>query len=347
MKKLLVLVVLLGGCGVAGSQGYSWYNDQVYAPAAGHSQAVQLHVTQGETPEQLANDLASKGLIRNQEVFLVYVRSTGAGSKLQAGDFTLNTGMTMAQIVERLTTGQTTALTVRLVEGLTLAQMAAAVQKAGLASAQDYTAAAKPATWAPRFDFLASRPAGAPDDLEGFLFPDTYQVEPTGGAQALVQRQLQRFGEVVTPALRAEAAQPQPARPAESLWNIVVLASIVEREVNRDPDRAIVCGIFYNRLAAGMALGSDPTVLYGLGQARGPLTQQQLEDASNLYNTRVHTGLPPGPISNPGLASINACVNPQKTPYLYFFDDAKGVTRYARTYYEFQQLIQQYGPVGG
>ena len=162
-----------------------------------------------------------------------------------------------------------------------------------------------------------------------------------------MKRQLDRFGQVVTPDLRAQAAQAAPGRPAESLWNVLVLASIVEREVNKDPDRAIACGIFYNRLAAGITLGSDVTVLYGLGQPQGQPTDAQLNDPANPYNTRVHRGLPPGPISNPGLASINACVTPQKSNFYYFFVDKGGTTRYSRTSTEFQQQVNQYGLGGG
>jgi UPF0755 protein len=123
----------------------------------------------------------------------------------------------------------------------------------------------------------------------------------------------------------------------------VVLASIVEREVNKDPDRAIVCGIFYNRLAGGITLGSDVTVLYGLGLSQGQLTDAQLNDSANPYNTRVHRGLPPGPISNPSLASITACVKPQKSNFYYFFVDRGGTTRYARNSVEFQQQVNQFG----
>jgi UPF0755 protein len=112
--------------------------------------------------------------------------------------------------------------------------------------------------------------------------------------------------------------------------------------VTKDPDRAIVCGIFYNRLAADQALQDDVTVLYGLGKLQGPLSDPD-KQKDTPFNTYLHTGLPAGPISNPGLASLNACINPQKTNYLFFFADAHGVTRYARTYAEHLQQQNQYG----
>jgi len=139
-----------------------------------------------------------------------------------------------------------------------------------------------------------------------------------------------------------QAAQAAGPRPPEPVYSILTLASIVEREVPRDPDRAIVCGIFYNRLAKGMPLQTDVTVLYGLNKLQGPMTEPD-KQKDTPYNTYVHPGLPPSPVSNPGTASIGACLNPQKTDYYYFFSDAHGVTRYAKTYAEHQQQQLQYG----
>jgi UPF0755 protein len=343
LKKLIVLVLLLAGCGYAGSQGYGWWNDAVYRPVASHSQPVPVHIAEGASPDDIAAQLYAKGLIRSKEAFTLYVRYTGARSQFQAGDFTLDKDMTMAQMVDRLSNATPTQLKVRLVEGDTMQQMAQSVQGAAVGSAQDYLAAARASLWQTQYDFLQGRPAGAADNLEGFLFPDTYRLSPSEGPRGLVKRQLDRFGQVVTPDLRAQVAQAVPGRPAESLWNVLILASIVEREVNKDPDRAIACGIFYNRLAAGITLGSDVTVLYGLGQTQGQLSTAQLSDPANPYNTRVHKGLPPGPIANPSLASITACASPQKSNYYYFFVDKSGTTRYARNSIEFQQQVNQFG----
>jgi UPF0755 protein len=306
-----------------------------------------VHVSQGESPDDIGTQLYNKGLIRSQQAFTLYVRYTGARGRFQAGDFPLNKNMPMAQIVDRLTNGAPAQLTVRLTEGDTMGQMAQAVEGVGVGSAQAYLAATNRSSWQAQYDFLQGLPASAPDNLEGFLFPDTYQMSPSEGARGLVKRQLDRFGQIMTPDLRAQIVQAAPGRPAESLWNVVVLASIVEREVNKDPDRAIVCGIFYNRLAGALTLGSDVTVLYGLGQTQGQLTGEQLTNPGNPYNTRVHRGLPPGPISNPSLASLRACASPQKTNFFFFFVDKGGTTRYARNSVEFQQQVNQFGVGGG
>jgi UPF0755 protein len=344
MKKLVVLVVLLAGCGYAGDRGYDWVNTQVHQPMSSRSQPVNFHIDPGEGTDAIAQDLAAKGLIRNPNVFLLYLRYQRSGARLEAGDFVLNRTMAMPQIVDALGQARVQQVSVTLTEGTTLKQMAQAAQQAGLGTAQDYLAAAQDPNWP--YDFLKARPPGAPQGLEGFLFPDTYQLDKGATARDLVKRQLDRFQQQLTPDLQGQAAQATPNRPAEPVHAIVTLASIVEREVRKDPDRAIVCGIFYNRLASKMALQDDVTVLYGLDKLQGPLTEPE-KQKDTPYNTYLHPGLPAGPISNPGTAALNACLNPQKTQYLYFFADAKGETRYARTYAEHLQQQQQFGLAPG
>ncbi len=344
MKKLVVLVFLLVGCGFAGDRGYDWYSYQVHVPMSSTSQKVAFHIDPGEGSDQIASDLRAKGLIRSPEVFLVYLRYMDKGARLEAGDFVLDRDMTMVQIIDALGNARPLQVTVTFAEGSMMAAMAQTAAQAGLGTAAQYLAAAQDPAW--QYDFLQARPAGSPKNLEGFLFPDTYRLDKGSSAHDLVKRQLDRFGEQVTPALRAQMGLAAAARPAETLFGVITLASMVEREVTKDPDRAIVCGIFYNRLARGMLLQDDPTVLYGLGKSQGPMTDQD-KQKDTPFNTYLHAGLPPGPISNPGLASIDACVSPQKTAYYFFFSDAHGVTRYATTYAQHLQQLQQYGLAPG
>jgi UPF0755 protein len=338
VKKLLVVLVLLAACGYGSSQGAAWWNQQVNQPVSNTSQQVMVHVSQGETPAQLGRDLQAKHLIRSSTVFDWYVRYEGAGGDLQAGDFLLNRDMSIAQIVAALRRGRPATVRILLQEGETMQGMAEAAQQAGLGTAADYLAAASDLSWP--YEFVRDRPATAPPNLQGFLFPDTYQLPRDATARDLVKAQLERFDQVVTPDMRQAAAQPVPGRPAEPLYTIVTLASIVEREVNKDPDRSLVCGVYYSRLAKGMPLGADATIQYAVGH-------QGLSDAdlhsNSPYNTRTHPGLPPGPISNPGLASINAGLNPRPSPYLYYFTDTHGATHYARTLAEFNQQQAKFG----
>lgn len=343
MKKLLVLLLLIVAIGYAGSQGYGWYQSQVNDPVGGDTRPVTVNVASGETPDALGADLVAKGLVRNKDVFLFYLRSRGYGGEIQAGDFQFRRSMSMAAIVDRLTSGNPDTVHVRLAEGLTLAKMADAVQSSGLASAQQYSDAAQLAGW--QQDFLRDRPQGAPATLEGFLFPDTYQLAPSEGARGLVQRQLDRFGQIVGTRLNQEIQAPATGRPQLNLYQLVVTASIVEREVSRDLDRKIVCGIIYNRLQQAMPLQIDATVLYGLGRFGGQLTQADL-DRDTPYNSYLHKGLPPGPISNPGQAALMACAEPQASTYLFYFSDPSGTTHYATTGDEFERLKRQFGVAG-
>jgi UPF0755 protein len=206
------------------------------------------------------------------------------------------------------------------------------------------TAAADP-SWSPKYDFLASRPAGAKPPLEGYLFPDTYAVDPTLGANGLIKQQLDQFGAVFSPDLRAQIAKATANRPAETIEAMVILASMVDREANRDPDRGNVCSVYYNRLAQGIPLGVDATLIYGLGRLTPEPTYAELQ-LNTPWNTRKHAGLPPGPISNPGKAALLACINPPKTPYLFYFTDRAGTTHFETNQADFDRDIQKYGVSG-
>jgi UPF0755 protein len=338
LKKLVVLVLLLAGLGYAGSQGYDWINQQVRVPLSARSQPVTVHIDEGESPDQLAQDLQSKRLIRNKDVFVYYLRYTGARSRLQAGDFVLDRNMNMAQITDELQNGKPSQAALQFPEGYTLQLMSQEAAKAGLGSAADYVAAASDQSW--RYAFLADKPAGR--DLEGFLFPDTYRLDRSATARDLVKRQLDRFDQVLTPDLRAQAGQATPTRRAVSTYDLVILASMVEREANRDKDRALVCSVYYNRLAKAMPLQVDATVLYGLGKWHEHVGATETR-VDTPYNTYLHSGLPPGPIANPGLATMKACLNPQKTDYLYYFTDRNGDMHYSADSNDILRQQEQFG----
>lgn len=345
MKKTLAIVVaVLVLVGVVAA-GWGWTRWQLTTPVSSKSEPVKLAIRPGETQDQVAAALQAKGVIRDQRVFTTYLRLSGLGSRIEAGQVTVNRDMSMSQVAHALANAVTQTLEIRLSEGLTIKPMAqeAAQQGAGTASSYESLADDR-AAWEGQFPLVANLPSTAPNTLEGFLFPNTYQLLPADGAKGLIQRQLQAFGQSVQ-SLVPGLAQPTPARPAESLYSVLILASITEKEETGEPARSIVCGIFYNRLAQGMNLGSDATVLFALGRTGGSISQSDLE-VNSPYNTRLNAGLPPGPISNPSLDSITACANPQPSNYLYFFTDPKGVVHYAATYAEFQAQQQQYGVAG-
>ena len=342
MKKglgcLVTLLLVVG----ATFGGYSWVNWQVTTPVASRSEPVTLVIRPGETEAQIASALQAKGVIRDQRVFTTYLRVTGQGSQIEAGQVTVNRDMSMPQLARALSQAHVSTLQIRLGEGLTIKPMAQQAAQQGAGAATDYESLAdNRAAWAAQFPFVSGLPSTAPNTLEGFLFPNTYQILPQDGAKGLIQRQLQTFQQSVQP-LVPPLAQATAARPAVSLYSVLILASITEREETGEPARSIVCGIFYNRLAQGMPLGSDASVLFALGRSSGSLSATDLQ-VNSPYNTRVNPGLPPGPINSPSLDSITACANPQPSNYIYFFNDSKGVLHYAATYAEFQAQQQQYG----
>ena len=345
MKKLIAFVVVLAVIGVGASRAYDWWNYNVNTPVSSTSQPVPFSIKPDELPNQVGDELESKHLLRSRTVFDLYLRLTGYGSRFQAGAFVLNRNMSIAQIANALQSGKSNQITVTIREGFPLKFQANDVEKYWPGMGAPYLAAAADPSWRAKYDFLGLRPSGASPPLEGYLYPDTYAVDPTLGVNGLITQQLDQFGSVMSPAVRAQIAQPVPGRPAESLEAIVILASMVEREADRDPDRGNVCSVYYNRLASGIPLGVDATLLYGLGRLTPEPDFAEL-NMNTPWNTRKHQGLPPGPISNPGQAALMACVKPPQTPYLFYFTDRNGTTHFETNQQDFDRDIQKYGVSG-
>jgi UPF0755 protein len=344
VKRLAAVVVMIAALGLGTSRGYDWWNYNVNTPLSSASQPVVFQIAPGELPSQVSEGLYSQGLIRDQNAFGLYLRFTGAGQNFEAGSFQLNRNMTMAQIVDALAHGKTSEVSVTIPEGFPLREQAKFVAKSGLGTAADYLAIAADPSWSASYDFLASRPATANPPLEGYLFPDTYLVNP-GDMSGLIKAQLDQFGVVFNASLRALIAKRTASRPAETVESIVILASMVDREANTSADRGKVCSVYYNRLNLNMPLGVDATLLYALGRLSPEPTAPELK-LNSPFNTGTHTGLPPGPISNPGSAALMACITPPRTNYLYYFTDRKGVTHFDTDYANFERDIATYGLSG-
>lgn len=344
MKRLVSALVIIAVLGFGTSRGYDWWNYNVYTSVSAASEPVVFHIDAGELPSAVADDLLAQRLIRDRNAFDLYLKLTGAGGSFQAGTFQLNRNMNMAQIVDALQHGKSNQVRVTIPEGFPLREQAKYVERSGLGKASDYlTIAAEPA-WASSFDFLSSRPANAKPPLEGYLFPDTYSVDP-GDVRGLVKAQLTQFGTVFSSALRSQIAKATANRPAETIQSIVILASMVDREANTSTDRGNVCSVYYNRLRQRIPLGVDATLLYALGRLTPEPTFAELQ-LNSPFNTRKHSGLPPGPIGNPGKAAILACINPPKTNFLFYFTDRKGTTHFETNRADFDRDIATYGLSG-
>lgn len=303
-------------------------------PAGDDPTPIAFVIRPGQSVMEVAQDLQAAGLIRDAGLFRAYVRYRGLDREIEAGEYTLRKTMTIPEIAEALRSGRAAEWTVRIREGLRMEEVAEAVAAQTHLSAQAFLDLARDGgRWRGLFPFLVELPPGA--SLEGYLFPDTYRLARDATAEEMIRRMLENFGRKVPPEKQAAAR----ARGL-TLYQVVTLASIVEREAVLPQERPLIASVYLNRLASGMKLDADPTVQYALGYQPGqrtwwksPLTLDDLQ-VDSPYNTYRYPGLPPGPIANPGLASIEAVLNPAQTDYLYFMADCEkrdGSHWFART----------------
>ncbi len=313
--------------------------DALDAPMTSDSSPVDVEVASGETATDVASNLASLGLIRDATLFRNYLKYYGLDTQLEAGSHELARNMTIPQVAVALTKAKPPDITIRIPEGWRREQMADWIdQQSGLPfRGADLLAATGAGVPLPDgLKFAGDIPSGA--TLEGFLFPDTYKLKTDATARDLVSKALSNFDQQVTDRMHADIAAK-----SLNLYQVIILASIVEREAAVAEERPLIASVYLNRLAANMNLQADPTVQYAMGfqQASGQwwnldLTPDDYQTVDSPYNTYLYQGLPPGPIANPSLASIEAVIYPAQTQYLYFRARCDGSGRhiFAVTYEE-------------
>jgi len=288
-------------------------------PAGDDPATVVFTVEPGESVGQIASRLQSEKLIRDAQLFRLYLRYAKLDSGVEAGQFTLKKTMTIPQIAQALQTGKRgDELTLTIPEGRRLEEVAALVAEQTPISATLFLSLTRDAkAWAAQYPFLAELPAGA--SLEGYLFPDTYQLPSDVTASDVVARMLANFDRRVTADMRDKLAAQK-----RTLFEAVTLASIVEREAAVANERPVIASVYLNRLNSGMALDADPTVQYGMTSIKKQppwwpqLTLDDYRNVKSLYNTYLNPGLPPGPIASPGLASLQAAIEPAQTDFFFF-----------------------------
>jgi UPF0755 protein len=332
-RVLVAGLIALVALAAVGFSGYRLYENAVHKHFRAGQAPISVTIPPGTSVSGVADVVQRAGLIDNALAFQAYVRLHGYSSRLEAGHYQVPGGTDIAGLVALIGHAQGNQVSVTIPEGYTSKQIADVMQQKGLFQAPQYLDAARAGHF--NQDFVADRPAGS--SLEGFLFPDTFFFSPKATPEDVVNAQLNRFGEVVTPDLRAHATDHKL-----TLYQALVLAAIVEREGRFDEDRGQIASVFYNRLAQGMPLQSDVTVAFAKGAPGSPITEAD-KSINSPYNTYLNTGLPPGPICNPGLASIVAALTPPSTDYLYFLTDKDSHAHFSRTLAEHQQQIIQYG----
>jgi len=315
----------------------------IESPASSDSTAVVFAINPGETAATIAPRLQREGLVADSQLFLYLVRYRGVDARLEAGEYELRPNMTMDEIMDTLQHGRLRDITVTIPEGRRAEEVAALLEEAGVVDGEVFMALVRGG--AVDYDFLSDRPVDAPATLEGFLFPETYRIPVDYDAMEILDLMLGTFGERFSPEMRQAAMDK-----GMTVHEVVTLASIVEREAVVAEERPIIANVYLNRLEQGMYLQSDPTVQYSLGYQEDtgqwwkiPMSLEEDVPVDSPYNTYMYPDLPPGPICSPGLASIQAVLEPEETTYLFFFSKFDGSHAFAETYEEHlrnQELYQ-------
>ena len=325
LLRVLLLAALLLGLRLA------WVFETEAPLRAPGASAVSLVVPPGASADSIGRQLRELGLVRHPLVFRALVSLRGLAGTLKAGEYQLEGPLSLEQIADLMAKGDVVRHDVTFPEGKVLEEMADIAEARGIEAAE-FLAAARDPSLIRDLDPLAS-------DLEGYLFPDTYELPsgPNRGA-VLVQRMVQRFRSVIEP-LRADLASP-----GLSLREVVTLASVIERETGRPEERPRIAAVFRNRLDKKMPLQTDPTVIYALrksGRWDGNIRKKDL-DIDSPYNTYRRQGLPPGPIASPGRDAILAALHPAAARDLYFVSRNDGSHQFSLTLTEHERAVDRY-----
>lgn len=294
--KVIAAAVAVGALALAA--GWLWLS-------RGPGQDVVIDIPMHSGSAGIGKRLQAAGVIRSVLAFRIFAVTSGQAQKLKAGEYAFPAGCTLPEVMRRLAEGRTLQHRFTVPEGFTARQIAKKLSAEGLAQADEFLALVQNPHIAKEWRLPAS-------SLEGFLFPDTYDLTKGMDAKHIAQRMVERFREKVNP----ELLQAGRHKGLNEL-GVVTLASIIEKEVRVPEERARVASVFSNRLEKKMRLESCATVLYSLGRSGGALSLEDLNSASP-YNTYRHRGLPPGPICNPGLSSLEAAGHPDATDYIFF-----------------------------
>jgi UPF0755 protein len=336
-KVFTILIILLI---IAGFIASLWFVLQILNPVKLDSPS--FSISQGQGVNQISLNLAEQGIIRNPFAFELYVFLKGIQSEFKAGDYDLPSVVNMKRLTEILTQGQPVEeWRLQVIEGLTIKDIAFILENKGKFQAEELmeaTGVGQPSNQfsfnISNYDFLEDKPASA--HLEGYLFPDTYRFFTYSTINDIVRKMLNNFDKKLTSQMRQDIQEQD-----KTIFDIITMASIIEREVMSDADRAIVSGIFWKRLDIGMPLQADSTINYVTGKKTPAVSAEDLE-IDSLYNTYRYPGLTPGPISNPGISSIKAAIYPEESDYWYFLTDQDGNVHYAEDFEGHKQNKAEY-----
>lgn len=335
--RLIFAGLILLVCGVFGGAGGLYWS--LNKAQGSSTRAITFHVNNGDTVTSVANRLQRDGLIGSALLFRLDARLQRLAGKLRAGNYTLRPDMSIGGMIGALQIYRNLNIAITIPEGLRKEQIAQILRRHGISGAQFLREVNHPDFTLP---ILAGKPKG--HSLEGYLYPNTYYVPPHYSGKLFAEMMVRTLGEVFTPAMRQLATHN-----GMGTYGVLKLASIVEREAREPAERPLIASVYLNRLKTpSKILNADPTVQYAMGKPGNwwPRLTSGQEDASSPFNSYTHAGLPPTPICNPGLASIQAAVTPANTTFMYFVAKGNGYHAFARTLAGQDANIQKYGQHG-
>jgi UPF0755 protein len=320
----------------------------------GPAREAKLSVEKGMTLGEIAARLHTHGLIDHPSWFRFYANERGMAQKIRAGQYTLSSKMSPKELLDRLVEGvPVEEVAVTIPEGKNMVQVAEILEGAGVCNAGEAAKAMRDAA------FVRSLGVPAPNaTLEGYLYPDTYRFRPNSPPQKVLAHLVKRTQEVLAQLEKQHADGVAMLKKNYQFGDreIVLMASLVEKETAQPAERPRIAGVFLNRLRLPSfvphRLETDPTIVYGCSvplkksaacqKFEGRIRKMHLTDKDNLYNTYTHEGLPPGPISNPGRAALEAVLAPDATPYLYFVSKNDGTHHFSKTRAEHEAAVNKY-----
>ncbi|MFH1366453.1 MAG: endolytic transglycosylase MltG [Patescibacteria group bacterium] len=328
-KTNVTLIISITGLILVGLFFYFVY--LIGTPITDINNAVEKEVTinKGDGSRVIADTLFQKELIKSKNAFFVYTFIEGVSQKLQAGTYKLSTDMSIKDIVLALSEGKLISNERKIKIGeLSNKEIGIYLEEQGIMSQETFLEAASAKDSHEilpdvNYSFLADKNKTV--DLEGYLFPDTYYIYINSQAKDIIKKMLDNFDKKLTPELREAIAGQN-----KTIFEIVTMASILEKELTKDEDRKIAADLFYRRIEIGMPMQSDATVNYATGKSERQPTYSDLETVSP-YNTYLNKGLPPGPICNPSLSAIKAAIYPTPNEYYYYLNKKDGTTVWSKT----------------
>ncbi len=337
----IIILIILGVIGWYGNKKYNEYMKEYSGVESYVGEDVEVVIPQGSSVKAIAKILKEKGLIQYERAFVNRVKESEYRGQLKYGTYLLNTGMNTGEMIEIMAGGSTAKVwkTITIPEGYSIEMIAAKMQSEGICTESEFLEALNIENY--NYDFLQEIPNkdGIDYRLQGFLFPATYGIMEEDTPVDIVNKMLNKFNEVYTDKYKEMADEL-----GYSTFDVITMASIVEREAKIEEERPTIAGVINNRLAIDMKLQMCPTVLYPLTEGMYDVNQVTYADLEidSPYNTYMYAGLPIGPICNPGSSSIYAVLNPEKHTYLFYHTDDETIGNhiFSETYEEHENTLK-------